>query len=222
MKILGVLLKKNEELLLISSAVRVSCPLEIKPVHPASSQAAQKFSSLSWCLIFFFYCFFVFGWCRIWRTRCTLLSRGDARCWRISTTPRASAKHQLPFLSPSPCSSPLLLSDLCSPPPPPPTPPLLSFLCALILFCFSELAHLLAPLRAFPLSLPLRCRVTEWHGCNPLALLILVLASCFWLQSVTFHVVSPAGAFHVWLRRGNFEVWSCVKEHTVVFSCQYC
>lgn len=42
--------------------------------------------------------FFLFFF-RIWRIRCTLLSRGDARCWRISIKPEApfaTAKHQRP------------------------------------------------------------------------------------------------------------------------------
>lgn len=36
---------------------------------------------------------------RIWRIRCTLLSRSDARCWKIFTTPEVTAtrQHLLPF-----------------------------------------------------------------------------------------------------------------------------
>lgn len=99
--------------------------------------------------------FVVFSRCRIWRIRCTSLSRGDARCWRISTTPKATAKHQHPFLPTCPLSclpflpshlSPLLLSCFSALiPTPPPLPPL---------FCFSELAHLLPPCCHSFLSLP--------------------------------------------------------------------
>lgn len=47
---------------------------------------------------------------RIWRIRCTLLSRGDARCWRISTTPEAPLRLQSTSVSLPPS---FLASYLC-------------------------------------------------------------------------------------------------------------
>lgn len=127
---------------------------------------------------------------RIWRTRCTLPSRGDARCWRIFTTPKASA--EAPASHQSPPNPPP--SDLCL--------LLLPFLCALTLFCFSQLSYLL-PL---PLSLPSSPPPSHSHyaaesqngttvSSQPSSFLL--LASCFWLQSVTFREDSLAEAFHV-------------------------
>lgn len=46
----------------------------------------------------FFFFFFLF-FCRIWKIRCTLLSRGDARCWRISMTPEAPSRLQSTSIS---------------------------------------------------------------------------------------------------------------------------
>lgn len=106
--------------------------------------------------------FVVFSWCRIWRIRCTLLSRGDARCWRISMTPKATAKHQHPFLPTLPSFLPSLLA--LSPQRPP----------AVILQCtHTNAPRLSPPLFCFLLAVipsshsPLRCRVIEWHDCTP-------------------------------------------------------
>lgn len=90
---------------------------------------------------------------RIWRTRCTLPSRGDARCWRISTTPKASAKHQHPLTFASSCSHSSVHSHC--------------FASLSLLICSTPSA--LTPVYAFFFfSSPLwRCRVTEWHECNP-------------------------------------------------------
>lgn len=162
---------------------------------------------------------FCFGWRRIWRTRCTSQSRGDARCWRISTTPKTLAKHQHPFI-------PTTTTTTVWPLPP---PALIPFVHSLFL---TELAYLLHPptttttpsmlsSSSSSSSSSLRCRVTEWHNCKLPTFLVLLLASWFWLQSVTFCVVSLAGAFHVWLRRGNFEIWPRVNKHRVIFWSQY-
>lgn len=103
--------------------------------------------------------------CRIWRIRCTLLSRGDVRCWRISTTPEA----------PSWSTSISLLTSI-----PLPSLPSISFHHHPTVqlywspFCFLTLVH-------FAPSLPWCCRVTEWHDCNfPFIIpLLLTSSSCF-------------------------------------------
>lgn len=101
------------------------------------------------------YCFICVFFFRIWRIRCTLLSRDGVRCWRISTTPEApnaAAKHQhlppnfLPCLFTFASFQVHLQSHR-------PLPSLL-FTCSFAFFC-----------SVFPLLwLPQCCRVTECHN----------------------------------------------------------
>lgn len=155
--------------------------------------------------------FFVLWWRRTWRTRCTLLSRGDARCWRISTTPKASAKHQHPFFSPFPSSSsPFLPSDLC------PAPSCChSFVHS---YCSAALSLPISfpPALCFPPLTPIALHSQDGTTLNPPPL-IFSWASCFWLRSVTF----PFGFTRWCVSRLITEGKFCVKEHRVIFSCQY-
>lgn len=129
-----------------------------------------------------------FRWRRIWRTRCTLPSRGDARCWRISTTPKESAKHQHPSLSPSS----FLPSDLLP-------PPALIPLCAHTVLLLSACSSASAPCPCFLLLLLLLTPITlQGH----------------WTARVSPPQPSSFGSSpHVFGFRASLSMWIHLLEH---------
>lgn len=131
----------------------------------------------------------------------------DAHCWAEATHaaegfPRHLKCPQSTSIPPPPGPPPLALWPL--------PPPALIPLCTHTVLLPSACSFASAPCPCFLLfSLPFRCRVTERHECNhdppTPAFLVLRLATCFGLQSVTFQCGCTCWSFSHLITEGKLR-----------------